>query len=229
MSRIVAMGGGGFVEEEHGPMHGYLLSLASSKRPRICLVATGKGDDPQCVEAFYGAFVPLACEPTHLALFDREVTDLMRFVLAQDIILVWGGNTASMLAVWRAHGLDQVIREAAAEEVVLAGACAGALAWFEDGVTDSFGGLDPLRDGLGLLSGSLCPYYNAEPKRRPTYHRLIASGEMQAGTAIDAGVALRYQDGRLEDAVAQADGLLAYRVSAASGNIREEKLVPRVL
>jgi peptidase E len=223
------MGGGGFAEEQDARMHRYLLSLASSKRPRICLVATGKGDNPQTIEAFYAAFRRLGCEPTHLSLFDREVKNLTRFVLNQDIVLVWGGNTASMLAVWRAHGLDEVIRKAAAEGVVLAGACAGALAWFEDGVTDSYGGLDPLGDGLGLLSGSLCPFYDADPKRRPTYHRLVASGEMEAGVAIDVGVALRYQDGHLEDAVAQADGLFAYRVSAPAGELREEKLVPRAL
>jgi len=229
MSQIVAMGGGGFVGEHDGRMHRYILSLATSARPKICFVATGKGDNPECIAAYYGAFRTLACQPTHLALFNRDVADLRAFLLAQEIIFVWGGNTASMLAVWRAHGVDQIIREAAAQGVVLAGACAGALAWFEAGVTDSFSGLSPLRDGLGLLSGSLCPYYDGDPKRRPTYHGLVASGQLVSGIAADVGVAIRYHEGRLTDVVAQAEGMHAWRVAADAAGVREEKIVPRLL
>lgn len=229
MSRILAIGGGGFAGDEDRRMHEYILSLAGSPRPSICLIATGKGDDPECIRAFYGAFRNPECEPTHLGLFHREVRDLRAFTLAQEIILVWGGNTASMLAVWRVHGLDAILREAAGRGTVLAGACAGALAWFEDGVTDSFGGLDPVGTGLGLLAGSHCPYYDADPERRPTYQRLIASGEMKPGIAADVGVALRYEDGELAEVVAQKDGAYAWRVTAPEGSVREEKLTPRLL
>jgi len=229
MSQIVAMGGGGFVGDEHGKMHRYILSLAGVERPNICFIATGKGDDSECIRAFYAAFRKLACEPTHLPLFDREVADLRAFLFSQQIILVWGGNTASMLAVWRAHGLDEIVAEAATHGVILAGACAGALAWFQDGVTDSFGDLGPLRDGLGLLGGSHCPYYDADPRRRPTYHQLVASGDMEPGIAADVGVALRYEDGRLAETVAQKAGINAWRVSASDGSVREERLPLRLL
>jgi peptidase E len=164
-----------------------------------------------------------------LQLFDRQVADLRAFVLAQEIMLVWGGNTASMLAVWRVHGLDEIIREAAERGVILAGACAGALAWFQDGVTDSFGGLHSLGDGLGLLAGSLCPYYDADERRRSIYHRLIASGELNAGFALDVGVALRFEDGQLADCVAQAEGVHAWRVAASDGKAHEEKMTHRLL
>lgn len=210
-------------------MHRYILSLAESARPRICFVTTGIGDEPEGLRGLYDAFGGLECEPTHLGLFKREIRDLRAFVSAQDIILAWGGNTASMLAVWRAHGLDEIVREAAARGIVLAGACAGALAWFRDGVTDSFGGLDPLRDGLGLLSGSHCPYYDADPERRPTYHRLVASGEMEPGIAADVGVALRYEDGELVEVVAQKEGVYGWRVTASNGDASEERLTPRLL
>jgi len=226
MSQIVAMGGGGFLEEHDRRMHRYVLSLASSQRPSICLVATGKGDDPECIRAFYEAFRNAECEPTHLSLFNREVSDLRAFVSAQEIILAWGGNTASMLAVWRAHGLDEILREAADQGTILAGACAGALAWFQSGVTASFGGLDAYRDGLGLLAGSHCPYYDADPGRRGTYHRLIASGEMEPGVAADVNVALRYEDGQLAEVVASRDGAFGWRVTAKHGDIHEEKLSP---
>lgn len=229
MSRIVAMGGGAFVGEDHGRMHRYLLSLASTARPRVCFVATGKGDKPATVEAFYAAFRQLPCEASHLPLFEREHADLRAFVLTQDIVFVWGGNTASLLAVWRAHGLDAILRDAAREGVILAGACAGALAWFEDGITDSFGGLDPLRDGLGLIRGSLCPYANADPERPALHRRLIAAGQMQAGYRVDVGVALRFDEGELSDAVAQSPGLCATRVCANAGTLETEALTLRLL
>jgi peptidase E len=209
-------------------MHRYILSLASSQRPSICLIATGKGDDPECIERFYEAFRRESCEPTHLGLFNREVRDLRSFVLGHEIILAWGGNTASMLAVWRAHGLDKILREAADQGTILAGACAGALAWFESGVTDSFGGLDAYRDGLGLLAGSHCPYYDADPERRPTYQRLIASGDMDPGVAADVNVALLYEDGELAEVVASREDAFGWRVTTKDG-VREEKLTPRLL
>jgi len=229
MSQIVAMGGGGFLEEQDRRMHRYILSLASSQRPSICLIATGKGDDPDCIGRFYEAFRWESCEPTHLGLFNRQISNLRAFVSAQEIILAWGGNTASMLAVWPAHGRDEILREAADQGTILAGACAGALAWFESGVTDSFGGLDAYRAGLGLLAGSLCPYYDADPERRPTYHRLVASGEMEPGVAADVNVALRYEDGQLAEVVASRDGAFGWRVTASKNGVYEEKLTPDLL
>ena len=151
----------------------FLVGLTGRGRPRVCLVPTASGDAPDFIARFHGAFDGRA-EASHLGLFDRTVVDLRAFVLAQDVVYVGGGNTANMLAVWRVHGLDSILVEAWRAGVVLAGLSAGAICWFEAGVTDSFGpSLGPLRDGLGLLPGSMCPHYDGEPLRRPTYQRLV--------------------------------------------------------
>ncbi len=174
--RLVAMGGGSVGEGTLHPLTtDYLLSLVPDSR-RVCFVPTASADDQFAVTGFFDAFAG-RCEATWLPLFGRRDADLRARVLEQDLVLVWGGNTANMLAIWRTHGLDTILREAWQAGVVLAGMSAGAICWFEASVTNSFGpGLAPLRDGVGLLEGSCCPHYDSEPLRRPTYRQLIGSG-----------------------------------------------------
>jgi dipeptidase E len=155
---IVAMGGGGFSsgDAESHRLDDYVLDLTGEGSPRVCFVATASGDADSYIVRFYEAFPADRCRPSHLSLFRRTVIDLRRFILDQDVVYVGGGNTANLLAVWRAHGLDVILREAWTRGVVLCGLSAGALCWFEGGTTDSFGPeLAPLKDGLGLLAGSV--------------------------------------------------------------------------
>ena len=122
--------------------------------------------------------------------------DLRAFTLGHDVVLVPGGNTANMLAIWRVHGFDAVLREAWESGVVLSGWSAGMICWFEAGVTDSFGPqLEGMRDGLGLLPGSACPHYDGEERRRPVYRELVADG-FPAGIALDDAAAARYSGHR---------------------------------
>ena len=162
------MGGGGFGTEPDNPLlDDFILGLTGKQAPKVCFVPTATGDHDGYVKSFYEAFPAGRATGTHLALFKRTEPDLRELVLAQDVIYVGGGNTVSLLAVWRAHGLDVVLREAWEAGVVLCGVSAGALCWFEGGTTDSFGAaLAPLRDGLGFLSGSFCPHYDGEEQRR---------------------------------------------------------------
>ena len=125
-----------------------------------------------------------------------------------------GGNTVNMLAIWRAHGVDAALREAWEAGVVMAGMSAGALCWFEGGITDSYGAVDGLADGLGLLPGSMCPHFDSEPGRRPVYHRLVAEGALPPGIAADDDCALHFRGTTLAEAVASRDGAGAYRVDA---------------
>jgi peptidase E len=151
-------------------------------------------------------------------------------VLAQDIIYVGGGSTANLLAVWRLHGLDEVLTEAARAGVIMAGWSAGMNCWFEASVTDSFGpGLAPLDDGLGLLHGSCCPHYHGEEHRRPRYLDLVASGGIAAGYAVDDNCALVFKDGELAEAVSSREGAGAFRVLAGNGTAIEEPLDVRFL
>ena len=231
--RVVAMGGGGFSMEPGNPLlDEFVLSLARASRPRVCFLPTASGDAEGYIARFYRAFAALDCRPADLRLFSRDVLDLESFVLAQDVVYVGGGNTASMLAVWRAHGLDLVLRRAWQEGIVLCGLSAGMNCWFSQSVTDSFGAarLAPLHDGLGLLPGSCCPHYDGEPQRRPTYQRLVASGELAGGWAADDGAALVFSGDRLSEVVASRPHAAAYHVTrTAAGQCAEERIQARYL
>ena len=156
----------------------------------------------------------MECEPTHLALFERTVDDIAGTIATQDVVMVGGGNTANMLAIWRLHGVDRALRDAYAAGTILTGWSAGCLCWFEGGVTDSFTPeLGPLRDGLGILSGSACPHFDSEDRRALVYDREIAAG-LPAGIALDDGVIGRYDDERLVEVVSGREGGRAFRVDA---------------
>ena len=193
----------------------YVLSLTGVERPAVCFLATASGDADSYIVAFHAAFPPRRARASHLPLFARDGSDLRDHLLAQDVIYVGGGNTLNMLAIWRAHGVDAILREAWAAGIVLAGLSAGALCWFEGGVTDSYGAVDALPDGLGLLPGSMCPHFDSEPGRRPVYVRLVAEGALPAGVAADDNCALRFRGTELAEAVASRDGAGAYRVDAS--------------
>jgi peptidase E len=225
---IVGMGGGGFSEEPDNPLlDRYVLSLARRERPRVCFVATASGDSEGYVARFYRAFAEHDCRPADLGLFDRLVGDLRRFVLEQDVVYVGGGNTASLLAVWRTHGLDSILREALDAGAVLCGVSAGMNCWFQASTTDSFGPeLAALHDGLGFVAASACPHYDNEAQRRPLYHRLVADG-FPAGYAADEGAALHFDSaGALVEAVASREGASAYRVERGPGGAAVEQPLP---
>jgi peptidase E len=231
--RVVAMGGGGYSMEPDNPLlDQFVLSLARSSPARVCNVPTASGDAEGYVARFYRAFTALGARPTDLQLFDRSIEDLESFVLAQDVIYVGGGNTVSLLAVWRAHGLDRILTKAWEQGVVLCGVSAGMNCWFEASVTDSFGRarLAPLHDGLGLLPGSACPHYDGEEQRRPTFHRLVAAGELPDGWAADDGAALVFAGAELAEVVASRSGAGGYRVERShDGDVNERALPARYL
>jgi dipeptidase E len=211
-------------------MHQYLLDLTGVERPRICFIGTASGDNFEYRAAFY-AFFARRAEATHLGLFDRRVDDIEAFLLEQDAIYVGGGNTANMLAIWRAHGVDVAIRKAWEAGVVLAGPSAGAVCWFEGGTTDSFGPeIGALRDGLKFIRGSFCPHYDSESLRRPRYHELVGAGQLPDGYAADDGVGLLFDGRDLREAVACLPGSSAFRVERRRGReVEETSIRPRLL
>ena len=209
---VVALGGGGFTTDDDPRLDDFVLGLTGRDRPRVCFLATAQGDSPSYVVDFYDAFRERA-ETAHLTLFGRPRRDIRDFLLGQDAIYVGGGNTANMLAIWRVHGVDEVLREAWERGVVLAGMSAGSICWFEGGVTDSFGDqLEPLRC-LGFLPGSNCPHYDSEPRRRPTFRRLVDAGELPPGLAADDGVGLHFVGTELAEAVSSRPAAGAFRVA----------------
>jgi peptidase E len=218
------MGGGGFMMEPASLLDDFLLSLALAPRPKVCFLPTPVGDSERAIVAFYEAFLPRDCEPSHLRLFGmpERPADRLR---DQDVIYVSGGNTANALALWRLHGVDRALVEAWERGAVVGGVSAGANCWFEACVTDSFGPeLDPLHDGLGLLAGSFCPHYDGEERRRPVYRELVANG-FPAGYAADDYAAFHFVGTELREVVSAREGALGYRVEAGA----ETPIEPRLL
>jgi dipeptidase E len=230
--RIVAMGGGGFSMEPDNPLlDDFVLSLARRETPRIAFVATASGDAAPYVADFYRAFAARGCETSDVGLFDRRIADLRAHVLAQDVVYVGGGNTASLLAVWRAHGLDRVLTEAWHAGVVLVGISAGMNCWFHQSTTDSFGPdeIAALDDGLGLLAGSACPHFDGEERRRPTYLQLVSEGILRDGWAADDGAALVFAGEDLLEVVASRPDATAYRVERTADGVSERRVPARFL
>lgn len=210
------------------PQLEYAMRLAGRPAPRLCLLNTAAGDDPRWTLLMYDRCAGYPARVSHLALFPMpNVADPEDLLLSQDVIFVGGGSVANMLAVWRVHGLDVIMRKAWQAGVVLAGSSAGGICWFEGGTTDSFGReLRAFTDGLGLLPGSYCPHYDSEPARRPLYRRLVAAGELPGGIACEDGVAAHFADETLAELVADRPGSAAYRVEPG---IAETRLQARYL
>jgi dipeptidase E len=171
----------------------------------------------------------IAWPHVHHLSFDVGRFNSRTFKIAPKVIYVGGGNTANMLAVWRIHGMDKALRAAWREGVILCGISAGALCWFEGGITDSFGRrLSAMRDGLGFLKGGFCPHYDGEHERRPALHRALRSGFIPT-IAADDGAALRFVNLRLVEAVSSRPNARALRVRALYGDVAEEPIQTRYL
>jgi len=237
--RILATSGG-FLPSEYGPFHWrrgplveHAISLAGSPdRPRICYLGTAQGDSLNGITGFYSAFAGSDARASHLELFSMpNVADPREHLLAQDVVWVGGGSVANLLAVWRVHRLDEVMRECWEAGVVLAGVSAGSLCWHVGGTTDSFGlDLRPVTDGLALLPYGNGVHYDSEERRRPLLHRLVADGTLPVSYATDDGVGLVYEGTRLVEAVADRPGVAAYKVERTDdGRAVETRIEPRLL
>ncbi|MEY4544469.1 MAG: hypothetical protein RL685_664 [Pseudomonadota bacterium] len=227
MKSIIAMGGGGFLMEESPLLDDFILSRAKGRESSVCFIATASGDSDRMLVNFYTAMGP-RCHASHLPLFRPDGNDPATHLLRQDVIYVGGGSTLNMLAIWQIHGVDQALARAYEAGVVLCGVSAGALCWFEAGVTDSFGRLTAMDNGLGFLPGSFCPHYDGDPRRRPAYPRLISEG-LRAGFAADVGAALHFVDGALAEVVTSRPSARAYRLEHHAGEVREHALPSRYL
>lgn len=215
-----------------GPLIELALELAGRDQPRICYLGTATGDSMNGIAAFYAAMAGSRAQPSHLALFSMPNFDSPRdHLLGQDVIWVGGGSVANLLAVWRVHGLDAVMREAWESGVVLAGVSAGSICWHLGGTTDSFGpDLRPVTNGLGLLPYSNGVHYDSEEQRRPLFQRLISDGSLPAGYATDDGVGLHYVGTSMVQAVADRREVAAYRVERGpDGTAVETRIEPRLL
>jgi dipeptidase E len=223
---IIAMGGGGFsMDPENPSLDRYVLAQARSRNPAVCLLATASGDADGYIAKFHAAFTRHhKCRPSHVPLFSRT-PDLREVLLAQDVIYVGGGNTKSMLAVWREWGIPTLLRRAWRSGTVLAGISAGAICWFETGITDSAANRLAALPCLGLLPGTCCPHYDGEPERRPALQRLVSRGAVPNAIALDDGAAAHFIGRTLSQVVSSRPNARAYHVRRRRSRVVEIALL----
>ena len=215
-----------------GPSYRLAADLArAGEHPRLCIIATAVGDDATRLAAAHNAFAKLGFISSHLALFPMpNVPDMRTHLLAQDVIWVYGGSTANLLALWRLHGLDTILRECWEAGVVLKGVSAGSLCWHVGGTTDSFGPtLVPVTNGLAFLPWSNSPHYDVEEQRRPLIHRLVAQGTLPDGYATENGTGLVFFGTELQDVFTEVEGKVAYSLTQVGGETREGARETRLL
>jgi peptidase E len=207
------------------------LSGVSGRAPRVCFVPTASGDDRASVAAFYDAAQQRGVAGSHLVLFPMpNVDDAAELLLAQDVVWVFGGSVAGLLAMWRLHGVDRAMRAAWAAGVVLTGVSAGSICWHVGGTTDSFGpDLRAVTDGLALVPFSNGVHYDSEQQRRPAFHRLIGDGTLPAGYATDDGVGILYRGTEFVEAVREVDDAAAYWVTRSDSGVAETRIDTRRL
>jgi dipeptidase E len=228
---IFAMGGGGFTMEPSNPLlDDFVLSLAGVRVPRILFLPTASGDTTAQINAFRDRFAARPCVPRQLSLFHlRDLTrPLAEIVLEQDIIYVGGGSMRNLLAIWEAHGLDRLLIEAWRRGTVLAGLSAGAMCWFQAGVSRSSGPPEAI-PGLGLLEGSLSVHADGEPERLPVWLARVRDGAIPGGWALDDGVGLLFRGRELERTVSSRPGACAQRVDAIAGELVRHRSEPELL
>ncbi len=230
---IVTLGGAGFsMGGEDSRIDDFLLDLTGKVTPKMCFVPTASGDDRGYIQRFEAAFQGRATTSV-LSLYCKDDQESWFLdptgLLEQDVVYVGGGSTANLLAVWRVHGMRDVLRDVAAKGSILTGVSAGMNCWFEASSTDSFGQLAPLQDGLGLLPGSACPHYLGEAERRAKYRGWVASQQLPDGYAADDYTAIVFRDGEFVEAIAEQPNHPAYRVERREDAAVEAELDVRLL
>lgn len=214
-SRLVALGGHEFrARPAELAIVEYLLRLTGKERPRVCLLPTASGDPQEGIQRFYATLERFDCEASHVSLFrlERERVDLREHLLAQDLVYVAGGSMLNLIAIWRAHGLFGLMREALERGVLMAGQSAGAMCWFERGITAS-AGRPKVAPGMGLLPGSLCVHYARDPERRTAYLAAVRDG-LEPGFGLDDAAGLLFEGGRPIEAFSARPDARVIRVLA---------------
>ena len=222
--QIIAIGGGGFGRNPNERIiEEYILNVSDANIPKVVFIPTASAEDKAYIVNFYACFNKLNCIASHITFFERtpRLDGIMNNV---DVIYVGGGNTKSMLAIWQEWKFDKLLTKAYERGAILAGVSAGAICWFEQGITDSWASNLNVLNCLGLLSGSCCPHYDSEKSRRPIVHKFLKNGKSKPVYAIDDGAALHFKDGEFYKALAFIEDAKAYYVNAEGNDIIEDQI-----
>ena len=222
--QIIAIGGGGFGRHPGvGTIEKYILQQSNKEKPNICFIPTATGDSDSYKVSYYSTLNKLNCNPTHLDFFKRT-PNLEELIKKQDIIFVGGGNTKSMLSVWKEWGLDIILKKAYIEGTIMSGVSAGAICWFEKGITDSWADKLNVMECLSFTRGNCCPHYDEEADRKPSLSNFINENLLSDCYAIDGGCALHVKNEESYKAVSFMDGKNSFLVKKENGEIKEELL-----
>ena len=222
--QIIAIGGGGFGRHPGvGTIEKYILQQSDKEKPNICFIPTATGDSDSYKVSYYTTLNKLNCNPTHLDFFKRT-PNLEELIKNQDIIFVGGGNTKSMLSVWKEWGLDTILKKAYLEGTIMSGVSAGAICWFEKGVTDSWADELNVMECLSFTKGNCCPHYDEESERKPSLSQFIKEGLLKDCYAIDGGCALHVKNDELYKAISFMGEKNSFLVKKENGEIKEEPL-----
>ena len=192
---IIAIVGGGFGRSSSSCLiEHYILRLSNKLCPKICFIPTATGDDDTYIVRFYSVFSRLKCIPSHIEFFKRTI-DLKDHIMNQDVIFVGGGNTKSMLAVWREWSMDNILLQAYNKGVIMSGVSAGAICWFTKGITDSWDNQLQILPCLDFIKGVCCPHYDEEPARIPYVNKVLKEQKISSCVSIEAGTAMHFIDG----------------------------------
>ena len=217
--QIIAIGGGGFGRNPgNGTIEKYILDQSDKNRPNICFIPTATGDDESYKVSYYATLTKLNCTPTHIDFFKRTIK-LEKHISNQDIVFVGGGNTKSMLAVWREWDLDRILNNAYQNGVIMSGVSAGAICWFDKGITDSWKDHQAILPCLGFVDGICCPHYDEEPERIPFVKKVLEEGLINDCFAIDGFCALHMIDDIPKFVVSFGDNTDSYNVSCKDNKI----------
>lgn len=221
---IVAIGGGGFGRSLGSlEIEKYIISLIRKKRPKVCFIPTASGDSSLYKLNFYRAFSKLDCIASHIDFFSRT-ENLEQKVLTQDIIYVGGGNTKSMLAVWKEWNLDKILQNAYKKGIVMSGVSAGAICWFDKGITDSFAKELTIIDCLGIVDGIACPHFDEEREREPYVNDVIKREIIKSCICIEGNCALHIKNNSEYSSIDFGNGKKCFRVSKENNNLKKEIL-----
>ncbi len=210
---IIAIGGGGFGRSIGKlKIEKYIINISRKKRPKICFIPTATGDNDSYKVNFYKSFSSLDCRVSHIDLFKRTI-DLKKHIDKQDVVYVGGGNTKSMLGVWKEWNLDVILKEAYNQGTIMSGVSAGAICWFEKGITDSWKSELQIMDCLGFVKGTCCPHYDEEKTRIPFVKKMIKKSYIQNCIAIEGNCALHIENGDTFRSISFEKAKNAYFVS----------------
>ncbi|KAA2216737.1 Type 1 glutamine amidotransferase-like domain-containing protein [Maribacter flavus] len=214
------------------PFLDYMAKATGKNKPNLCFIPTASGEDPEYIKSFYEVCSQIDVVPHVMSVWINSYDQKESFeeiILRMDAIVVGGGNTLNMLAIWKAQGIDVALKKAYDNGVVMGGGSAGSLCWFNAGTTDSRPKELSIVNGMSFIDKSHCPHYNSETSRRPLYHKNILSGKLSDGYACDDRSAIHFLDEEVHTSVSLDENNHSYYVRKKEGKIMEDRLDSTIL